>query len=200
MATLTIGQSEAKPQGAGMNRVLSVATVQAGASLHLRHNFREVKTNAVRQLEKAGITYELRDYEVDLEDLSAIKVAGQIGLPPSQVFKTLAAKGDVSGVVLAVVPGDREIDLKALARLSGNRHMELVPVSQLQQLTGYVRGGVTALACKKPYPVFVDGSCSQFEAISVSAGVRGTQIILAPGDYARAVNATVGSLCRPLPP
>jgi Cys-tRNA(Pro)/Cys-tRNA(Cys) deacylase len=155
-----------------------------------------MKTNATRQLDKLGISYELRDYEVDPDDLSALKVASQVGLPPSQVFKTLCAKGDNQIIVLAVVPGDCEVDLKALARAADCRSMVLVPVSNLPQLTGYVRGGVTALACKKNYPVHLDGSALQFPVIAVSAGIRGTQILLAPQDYARATAATVGSIAR----
>ena len=158
-----------------------------------------MKTNATRILDTLGIAYELRDYEVDLEDLSAIKVASQVGLPPRQVFKTLLAKGDVKGLLLAVIPGDLELDLKALARVSGNRKMEMVPVSQLQSLTGYVRGGVTALACKKNYPVYADESIQTHPLIAVSAGVRGTQIILAPQDYVRSVHATLGALTRSVP-
>jgi Cys-tRNA(Pro)/Cys-tRNA(Cys) deacylase len=155
-----------------------------------------MKTNATRQLDKLGIAYELRQYEVDPEDLSAIKVAGQIGLPANQVFKTLVAKGDVNGLMLAVVPGDLEVDLKALARFSGNRKAELVPVSQLQQLTGYIRGGVTALACKKNYPVYLDESAGPYDNISISAGVRGTQILIAPKDYIKATAATSGAIAR----
>jgi Cys-tRNA(Pro)/Cys-tRNA(Cys) deacylase len=157
-----------------------------------------MKTNATRQLDKLGIRYELRDYEVDPDDLSALKVASQIGLPPSQVFKTLCAKGDDQGIVLAVVPGDAEVDLKALARAADCRSMALVPVSQLPQLTGYVRGGVTALACKKSYPVYLDGSAVAYRIIAVSAGVRGTQILLAPQDYVRATGATLGAIVRVL--
>lgn len=155
-----------------------------------------MKTNAVRQLEKLGIGYELREYSVDPEDLSAIKVAGQIGMPPAQVFKTLVGQGDLTGVVLAVIPGDAELDLKALARVSGNRQMDLAPVNRLQSLTGYIRGGVTALACKKPYPVFVDESALNWPQVAVSAGTRGAQIILSPADYVRAVAATIGRLTR----
>jgi len=155
-----------------------------------------VKTNATRQLDKLGIRYELRDYIVDPDDLSAIKVAGQVGLPLEQVFKTLLAKGDVNGLLMAVIPGDHELDLKALARLSGNRSTELTLVAQLQHLTGYIRGGVTALACKKPYPVFLDESALLHEVISISAGVRGTQIFLAPQDYIRATSAKLGALTR----
>ena len=156
-----------------------------------------MKTNAVRQLEKLGLGYELREYEVDPDDLSAVKVASQVGLPAKQVFKTLVAKGDLSGIVLAVVPGDLELDLKALARISENRRMELVTVSQLQQLTGYIRGGVTALACKKPYPLYLDESAMGYDVISVSAGVRGTQIFLAPRDYVAATGAKLGGISRP---
>ena len=155
-----------------------------------------MKTNATRQLDKLRIVYELRDYAVEANDLSAPRVASQIGLPVNQVFKTLCAKGDTGAIVLAVVPGDGELDLKALARLSGSRRMELVLVSQLQTLTGYVRGGVTALACKKNYPVYIDESALRHAVIAVSAGVRGTQILLAPTDYVRATEATVGSIAR----
>ena len=156
-----------------------------------------MKTNATRQLDKLGISYELREYEVDPDDLRAVKVANQIGLPPEQVFKTLAVKGDTHGVVLAVVPGDQELDMKALARLSANRKMELVAVSQLQALTGYIRGGVTALACKKHYPVYLDESAALYAVIAVSAGVRGTQIVLTPQDYVVATGASLGAISRP---
>jgi len=156
-----------------------------------------MKTNATRRLDKLGIRYELRSYEVDPNDLSAIKVASQVGLPPHQVFKTLCARSDRGEIVLAVVPGDGELDLKALARISGCRRTELVPVSQLQSLTGYIRGGVTALACKKNYPVYLDESALLHPVIAVSAGVRGTQILLAPLDYARSTAATLGTLVRP---
>jgi Cys-tRNA(Pro)/Cys-tRNA(Cys) deacylase len=155
-----------------------------------------LKTNATRQLDNLGITYELRDYAVDLDDLGALKVAGQIGLPAAQVFKTLCAKGDDGTIVFAVVPGDHELDLKALARLAVKRSMELVPVAQLRQLTGYVRGGVTALAAKRSYPVYLDDSALSHPVIAVSAGIRGTQILLAPNDYQRSTAATSGPIAR----
>jgi Cys-tRNA(Pro)/Cys-tRNA(Cys) deacylase len=155
-----------------------------------------MKTNATRQLDKLGIAYELREYKVDPNDLSVLKVANQIELPPNQVFKTLCSKGDNCTIVLAAVPGDGELDLKALARLAGSRRMELVPVSQLQHLTGYIRGGVTALACKKNYPVYVDESALLHPVIAVSAGVRGTQILLAAQDYIRATAASTGAIVR----
>jgi Cys-tRNA(Pro)/Cys-tRNA(Cys) deacylase len=155
-----------------------------------------MKTNATRLLDALGYAYELRDYEVDVNDLSAVKVAGQIGLPPRQVFKTLCAKGDRRGHVFAVIPGDGELDLKALARATDNRSAELVPVSQLQQLTGYIRGGVTVLAAKKSFPVRLDESALAHAVIAVSAGVRGTQMLLAPADYMRATGAATAPLTR----
>jgi Cys-tRNA(Pro)/Cys-tRNA(Cys) deacylase len=145
------------------------------------------KTNAARVLDGLGVAYELRSYEVDPGDLSAVTVAARVGLPPEQVFKTLVARGDRGGICLAVVPGDEQLDLKALARAAGDRRSELVPLREVQPLTGYVRGGVTALACKKEYPVFIDETAQLYPAISVSAGQRGLQILLAPDDYARAV-------------
>ena len=158
----------------------------------------QLKTNATRQLDKLGIAYELRDYEVDIEDLGAVKVAGQIGLPAAQVFKTLCAKAVDGTIVFAVVPGDHELDLKGLARLAAKRSMELVPVSQLKQLTGYIRGGVTALAAKRSYPVYLHDSALSHPVIAVSAGIRGTQILLAPQDYIRSTTATLGAIARPL--
>lgn len=155
-----------------------------------------MKTNAIRLLDTLQISYELREYEVDPEDLSAETVARKIGLPPEQVFKTLVTKGDRNGVCLAVVPGNAELDLKALATISGNRKIELVPLKEVQPLTGYIRGGVTALACKKEYPVYLDETAVLFDVISISAGVRGTQILLKPEDYVRAVKATVGEIGR----
>jgi Cys-tRNA(Pro)/Cys-tRNA(Cys) deacylase len=155
-----------------------------------------MKTNAARLLDSLGIPYELRDYEVDPDDLAAESVARKIGLPPEAVFKTLVARGDRTGVLLAVVPGDMELDLKALARLSGDRKAEVVPLKEVQPLTGYVRGGVTALAGKKDYPVFVDETIELFDVISVSAGARGTQILLAPAGYLRATRGTVGNIAK----
>ncbi len=138
----------------------------------------------------------MREYEVDPEDLSAETVARKVGLPAEQVFKTLVARGDRTGVLLAVVPGDAELDLKALARLSGDRRVELVPLREVQPLTGYVRGGVTALACRKEYPVFADETLELFDEISVSSGLRGLQILLAPADYLRAVRARSGPIAK----
>ena len=155
-----------------------------------------MKTNAARILDGLGVAYELRSYEVDLDDLSAPTVAAKVGLPAEQVFKTLVARGDRNGVCMAVVPGDGHLDLKALARASGDRKTELVALKEVLPLTGYVRGGVTALACKKSYPVFLDETAILFDAIAVSAGARGLQIVLHPEDYARAVGATLCPLVQ----
>jgi Cys-tRNA(Pro)/Cys-tRNA(Cys) deacylase len=153
-----------------------------------------MKTNAARALDRLGIRYELRAYEVDPEDLSAESVAAKVGMPLEQVWKTLVARGDRTGVLLAVIPGSAQLDLKALARLSGDRRVETVPLKEVQPLTGYLRGGVTALACKKDYPVFVDETIELFDVVSVSAGMRGLQLVVAPADYLRAVGATVGAV------
>jgi Cys-tRNA(Pro)/Cys-tRNA(Cys) deacylase len=155
-----------------------------------------VKTNAARLLDRLGIVYELREYEVDPDDLSAESVARKVGLPPARVFKTLVVRGDRHGVCLAVVPGNAELDLKALARATGDRKADTVALKDVQPLTGYVRGGVTALGARRDYPVYLDESAPRLELISISAGVRGTQILLAPADYARAVRATVVPIAK----
>ena len=155
-----------------------------------------MKTNAARLLDSLGIRYELREYEVDPQALDAETVAHKIGLPPEQVFKTLVVRGERNGICLAVVPGDAELDEKALARLTGDRRVELVSLKEVQPLTGYVRGGVTALAAKREFPVFVDETVELFDVISVSAGVRGMQILLAPADYLAAVKAVTGPIAR----
>ena len=148
-------------------------------------------------LDSLGIAYELREYEVDPEDLSAETVARKIGLPLGQVFKTLVVRGDRGGVYLAVVPGDSELDGKALARTTGDRRTEMVPLKDVQLLTGYIRGGVTAMGAKKNYPVYIDETIELFDVVSVSAGTRGMQILLAPADYIRAAKGTVAAIARP---
>jgi Cys-tRNA(Pro)/Cys-tRNA(Cys) deacylase len=154
------------------------------------------KTNAMRQLDALGIVYEVRSYEVDPDDLSAENVAAKIGLSADQTFKTLVVRGDRNGVCLAVIPGNAALDLKALAHATGDRKVDTVPLKEVQPLTGYIRGGVTALACKREYPVWLDEFAQLYDVISVSAGTRGEQILLAPGDYARAVNAQVVQIAK----
>jgi Cys-tRNA(Pro)/Cys-tRNA(Cys) deacylase len=152
------------------------------------------KTNAARLLDQMGIHYELREYEVDPDDLAAETVAAKIGLPPEQLFKTLVARGDRNGIVMAVIPGDQELNLKALAAVAGERKIQLVPVKELQSLTGYIRGGVTALAAKRDFPVCVDETIELFDVVSISAGVRGLQILISPADYLRATKGTIAAL------
>lgn len=155
-----------------------------------------MKTNAARFLDGLGIPYELRTYTVDPDDLSAESVAAKVGFSPEQVFKTLVARGDRNGVCFAVVPGDQQLDLKGLARLSGDRSIDTVSLKEVQPLTGYVRGGVTALAAKKSYPVYVDETIELFDSVCLSAGIRGTQLVLAPADYLRATAARVGPIAK----
>ena len=156
-----------------------------------------MKTNAARALDRLGVRYELREYDVDLDDLTAETVGAKVGLPARQVFKTLVMRGDRHGVVLAVVPGDAEADPMALARERGDRSVAAVPVRELQPLTGLVRGGVTALGLKRPHPVLLDESALGLDRISVSAGIRGTQILLAPADYVKATGARTAAITRP---
>lgn len=153
-----------------------------------------MKTNAARLLDSLDIAYQLLNYEVDPEDLAAESAAQKVGLPAEQVFKTLVARGDRTGVCLAVIPAIAQLDLKALARLSGDRKVDTVPLKDVQPLTGYIRGGVTALACKKNYPVYIDEIAELFDQIAVSAGVRGTLILLAPSDYLHAVQGKLGAI------
>ena len=147
------------------------------------------KTNAARILDAAGIHYELREYEVDEDDLSAPNVAAKIGMPAEQVFKTLVARGDRTGVLLAAIPANAELDLKALATASGNKKVELAPLKEVLGLTGYIRGGVSPVGTKKAYPVFLEETADLWDVISVSAGLRGCQLLLAPADLLRAAEA-----------
>jgi Cys-tRNA(Pro)/Cys-tRNA(Cys) deacylase len=148
-----------------------------------------MKTNGARFLENLGIAFELREYEVDPEDLTATTVAKKIGMPAEQVFKTLLVTGGHNIYRFAIVPGDAELDFKKLARAAGLRKAEMVPLKDVQPLTGYIRGGVTVFGARKPYPVYIDETVILFDKISVSAGTRGTQLILAPDDYFRALQA-----------
>ena len=154
------------------------------------------KTNAARILDGLGIAYELKEYPVDLNDLSAVHVAASVGMPVEMVFKTLVARGDKNGVLMACIPGDAELDLKALAAVSGNKKVEMVHLKEVQGLTGYIRGGCSPLGAKKEYPVYLDESAHQWETIAVSAGKRGEQILLAPMDLVQAVRAVTAALTK----
>jgi len=158
------------------------------------------KTNAARLLDSLNIAYELRAYEVDPDDLTAISVARKIGLPPEQVFKTLLAHTNAGDHVFAVIPGDAELDLKKLAHAAGAKKAELASLKEVEPLTGYIRGGVTVMGAKKPFPAFADETIELFDQISVSAGQRGLQLLLAPSDYLRAANATLADLTKGLAP
>ena len=154
------------------------------------------KTNAARLLDSLHIPYELRPYEVDLEDLTAINVARKIGLPPEQVFKTLLTESPTGDHRFAVIPGDQELDLKKLAHVAGAKKLDLASLKDVEPLTGYVRGGVTVLAARKSFRAFADETIELFDIISISAGMRGLQLILKPEDYLRATDATLADLTK----
>lgn len=155
-----------------------------------------MKTNAARQLDALRIAYELRTYEVDPDDLTAVSVARKIGMPPEQVFKTLLTQTSDKEHLFAVIPGDSELDLKKLAAAAGVRRAELVALKDVEPLTGYVRGGVTVLAAKKPFPAVADETIELWDNISVSAGQRGLQLVFAPADYLRATGAELADLTK----
>ena len=155
-----------------------------------------MKTNAVRIVEEARVTYRLAEYEVDESDLSAETVAAKIGLPNEQVFKTLALRGDKTGVLLALIPAGSELDVKAVAHASGNKHCELLALKEVQPVTGYIRGGVSPLGAKKRFPVFIDETAQLFDEISLSAGQRGLQLIMSPDDLVRLTDAVLAALLR----
>lgn len=152
------------------------------------------KTNAARMLDAAGVRYEIREYEVDENDLSAPHVAEAIGMPPEQVFKTLVARGDRTGVLMASIPANTELDLKGLASASGNKKVELVAVKEVLGLTGYIRGGVSPVGTKKAYPLFLDETAELWDVISVSAGMRGQQMLVAPSDLIRVTGAQIAAI------
>ena len=154
------------------------------------------KTNAARFLDSLGIAYEMRAYEVDPNDLTAITVAHKVGLPPEQVFKTLLAQTNAGEHVFAVIPGDAELDLKKLAHAAGVKKAELSSLKDVEPLTGYIRGGVTVMAARKPFPAFADEIIELHNVISISAGQRGLQLLLSPADYLRATSATLADLTK----
>ena len=154
------------------------------------------KTNAARYLDSLKIDYKLVEYEVDGSDLSAESVARKVNLPLEQVFKTLVARGDKTGVFMACVPGNTDLDLKAMAAVSGNKNVEMVHVGEIQSLTGYIRGGVSPIGTKKQYPIFMDESAMKFPVISISAGARGSQIFISPGNLTKALDIMICRIAR----
>lgn len=155
-----------------------------------------MKTIAARILGELGIPHELREYDWNEDELDAVTVARKIGLPPEQVFKTLVLRGDKTGVLVACIPANGEVDLKGLAAVSGNKKVELVPVKEIEGLTGYIRGGVSPFGMKKRYPFFLDETAEIIDLISISAGKRGMQILLSGPDLIRAAEATLASIAR----
>ena len=148
------------------------------------------KTNAARMLDSKKIAYELIPYAVSEDDLSAVHVAAQLNEPIDRVFKTLVLKGDRNGHFVCVIPGDKEVDLKKAAKITGNKSCDLIPMKELLPLTGYIRGGCSPLGMKKPFPTYVHESCNAFDYIYVSAGLRGLQIKINPADLCGAIGAS----------
>lgn len=154
------------------------------------------KTNAIRLLETAAVHHEVRSYDISLEEFSAEAVAALIGVPAPQVFKTLVATGERTGPCFAVIPADTELDLKALARAAGDRRMALVPLKDVEPLTGYRRGGVTAIGARKELPVYLDLSAAEHDVIGVSGGAKGLQVLLTPDDYVAVTGAHLEEIAR----
>jgi len=152
------------------------------------------KTNAARFLDSKKIAYELVSYTVDLEDLSAIHVANQLGQNVQQVFKTLVLRGDKSGIFIAIIPGDEELNLKLAAKVSGNKSATMIAVKEILGITGYIRGGCSPLGMKKQYPSYIHASCIDFSHIYISAGIRGTQIKINPHNLIQVAHLTVAEL------
>ena len=154
------------------------------------------KTNAARRLDELGVSYELLQFEADENDLSAEKAADDVGLPHEQVYKTLVVRGDKTGIMEACLPAGRELDFKALAQLSGNKSAALVPLKEVQPLTGYIRGGCSPIGGKREYPVYIEGDALKHERIAVNAGARGLLFVLSPQDLVRVTKATPGSVAK----
>ena len=152
------------------------------------------KTNASRILDKLKIPYEILEYEVDETDLSAENTAQKMGQPLKQVFKTLVIRGDRTGILVTCIPGGAELNLKALASISGNKKVEMIHLKEIKSLTGYIRGGVSPLAMKKNYPTYIDENAFQFPFIIFSAGVRGLQLKVDPNDLLKAIQLISGKL------
>lgn len=152
------------------------------------------KTNAARLLDKAKISYNLIPYEFDENDLAAQHVADSLGQDIAKVFKTLVLHGDKTGYIVCVIPGDKEVDLKALAKVSGNKKVEMIPMKDLLSVTGYIRGGCSPIGMKKRFPTFIHSSATEHDIIYVSAGVRGLQVEINPEDLISYVQATVADV------
>ena len=155
-----------------------------------------IKTNVLRHLDASGVPYETREYPVDDDNFDGKLVSAKVGLPPEMIFKTLVLCDDAHGHLVCVIPVEKELDLKAVARVTGHKSVSMLPVKELLPLTGYLRGGCSPIGMKKPFPTFVDEDIALIDRVSVSAGVRGCQVILAAEDLLRLTGAKVGALCR----
>lgn len=154
------------------------------------------KTNAMRVLEAEGITFEVRAYEIEEDDLSAESAAQALGMAPERVFKTLIVRGDQTGPMLALLPAGTEVDFKRMARATGDKKVEMVPLRDVQDLTGYVRGAVTPLAIPRTYPIYIDETVILWPEVGVSAGAKGLEILLAPQDLIKATGAQTVDIAR----
>lgn len=152
------------------------------------------KTNAARLLDKAGIAYNLIPYDFDENDLAAQHVAESLGQPIERVFKTLVLHGDRSGYIVCVIPGNGEVDLKALAKISGNKKVEMIPMKELLGVTGYIRGGCSPIGMKKKFPTYFHSTANDYATIYISAGVRGLQIEISPSDLIKFVDGITGEV------
>jgi Cys-tRNA(Pro)/Cys-tRNA(Cys) deacylase len=155
-----------------------------------------VKTNVMRLLDTAGISYRISEYEYDENNLSGMDAAEKIGIPPEQVFKTLVTRGDKAGIMVFCIPVDMELDLKKAAAVSGNKKLEMTHVKELLALTGYIRGGCSPVGMKKRYPTYIDETAILFDEIAVSAGIRGEQVILCPDALIAYIEATEADITK----
>jgi Cys-tRNA(Pro)/Cys-tRNA(Cys) deacylase len=176
------------------NRPVAGSLEFGSAELSLGEGHGHVKTNALRLIELAGIGYEVREYSLSMEDFSAERVAGLVGMEPDQVFKTLVAIGERNGPCFAVIPANTEVDLKALAAAHNDRKTRLASLKEVLPLTGYQRGAVTVIGAKKPLPVYLDEVAELFDKIAVSAGAHGVQVVLNPADYAGLTAARLAAI------
>ena len=154
------------------------------------------KTNAIRILEKTGISYELREYDLGDGVLTAENVAEALGFRPEQIFKTLILRGDRSGPIIALTPAGTEINVRALAEASGDKRVEMVPLREVRALTGYERGAVTPLGIQRSYPVFIDETVELWDIVGISGGAKGLQILLAPTDLLSVTSAVKADFAR----
>ena len=156
-----------------------------------------IKTNAARILDKLNISYELREYEIDEDEhKTAVDVAHAIGIAPEKIYKTLVLKGQQDPYIVAVIPGNANLDLKKIAKASGNKNCEMLPMKDLLSVTGYIRGGCSPIGMKKQFPTYIEELSTLEETIVISAGKKGLQIVINPSDLAKAVDIQFADLVQ----